>query len=146
MKGRRRVKEGFLNPETIETWIVYVCHLEGEGARQKIYSKCLWTGYGSMSQAHRFECVKNCSAAGFFTFNSFPCVSRMVHHPKDIPPTWHTGNCWKTQQRNSSWHKPVRLAPTNIPCSKALQYFVLPIHPLNGTHTQSMSQGLKLIL
>jgi hypothetical protein len=35
--------------------------------------------------------------------------------------------------------KPVRLAPTTIPCSMALKYFVLPIHPLNGTHTQSMS-------
>jgi hypothetical protein len=28
MKGRRRVKEGFLSLETIETWIVYVCHFE----------------------------------------------------------------------------------------------------------------------
>ena len=26
---------------------------------------------------------KNCNAAGFFTLNSFPCVSRMVHYPKD---------------------------------------------------------------
>jgi hypothetical protein len=33
-------------------------------------------------------CVKNCNAAGFFTFNSFQCVSRMVHHPKDIQTTW----------------------------------------------------------
>ena len=31
--------------------------------------------------------------------------------------------------------KPVRLAPTTIPSSKALKYFVLPIHPLYGTHT-----------
>jgi hypothetical protein len=30
MKGRRQVKEGFLSLETIETWIVYVCHSEGE--------------------------------------------------------------------------------------------------------------------
>jgi hypothetical protein len=36
--------------------------------------------------------------------------------------------------------KPVRLADTIVPCSKALKSFVLPIHPLNGTHTQSMSQ------
>ena len=52
----------------------------------------------------------------------------------------------KTQQCCSSWHKPVRLAPTTISHSKALTFFVLPIHPLNGTHTQSMSQlsqGLK---
>ena len=52
----------------------------------------------------------------------------------------HTGNCWarKTQERCSSWHKPVRLAPTTIPRSKALQSFVLSIHPLDGTHTHSM--------
>ena len=31
--------------------------------------------------------------------------------------------------------KPVHLAPTTIPCSKALKYVGLPIHPLNGTHT-----------
>jgi hypothetical protein len=33
MKGRRQVKEGFLS---LETWIVYVCHSEGEWTRQKI--------------------------------------------------------------------------------------------------------------
>jgi hypothetical protein len=33
MKGRRHVKEGFLS---LETWIVYVCHLKGEWARQNI--------------------------------------------------------------------------------------------------------------
>jgi hypothetical protein len=36
MKGRRWVKEGFLSIETIGTWIVYVCHSEGEWARQNI--------------------------------------------------------------------------------------------------------------
>ena len=35
MKGRRQVKEAFLCFETIETWIVYVCHSEGEWARHK---------------------------------------------------------------------------------------------------------------
>ena len=34
MKGRRQVKEGSLSLETIETWIKYVCHSEGEWARQ----------------------------------------------------------------------------------------------------------------
>ena len=42
--------------------------------------------------------------------------------------------------------KPVRLAPTTIPRSKALRSFILPIHLLNGTHTQSMSQGLKILI
>jgi hypothetical protein len=36
MKVRRQVKEGFLSLETIKTWIVYVCHLEGKWARQNI--------------------------------------------------------------------------------------------------------------
>jgi hypothetical protein len=43
----------------------------------------------------------------------------------------------------------VRLAPTTTPHSKALTAFVMPIHPLNGTHTQSISQlcqGLKILL
>jgi hypothetical protein len=30
LKVRRQVKEGFLSLETIETWIVYVCHSEVE--------------------------------------------------------------------------------------------------------------------
>jgi hypothetical protein len=32
--------------------------------------------------------VKNCNAAEFLMLNSLPCVSRMVHHPKNIQPTW----------------------------------------------------------
>ena len=40
--------------------------------------------------------------------------------------------------------KPVRLAPTSIPSSKAHTYFVLPIHPLNGTQTQFKSQLSQL--
>jgi hypothetical protein len=36
MKERRPVKEGFFRLETIETWVVYVCHSEGEWARQNI--------------------------------------------------------------------------------------------------------------
>ena len=48
---------------------------------------------GSRCQALQFECVKTCNAVGFFILNSFLCVSRAVHHPKDIQPTWH--NCGK---------------------------------------------------
>jgi hypothetical protein len=49
----------------------------------------------------------------------------------------HMGNCWawKPQLRCSSWRKPVCQA--TIPCSKVLKSFVLTIHPLKGTHTQS---------
>jgi hypothetical protein len=42
----------------------------------------------------------------------------------------------------------VRLAPTTLPCSKALS-FVLTIHLLNSTHTHAMSQlsqGLEILL
>jgi hypothetical protein len=74
MKGRRQVKEGFISFETI---IVYVCNSEGEWARQKIEVPLNWVW---------FECVKTCNAAEFFTHNHFPCVSRMVHHQKDIQP------------------------------------------------------------
>lgn len=47
--------------------------------------KCLLNGewYCSRCQAHRLKCVRNCNAAGFFMHNSFLCVSRKVHHPKD---------------------------------------------------------------
>jgi hypothetical protein len=33
MKERRQVKEGSLSLETMETWLVYVSHSEGEWAR-----------------------------------------------------------------------------------------------------------------
>ena len=33
MKRRQQVKDRFLSLETIETWIVYVCHSEGEFER-----------------------------------------------------------------------------------------------------------------
>jgi hypothetical protein len=36
MKGRKQVKEGFLRLETIETWIVGVCHSEDEWTRLNI--------------------------------------------------------------------------------------------------------------
>ena len=62
-------------------------------------------------------CANNCNAAGCFTLNSFPCVSRTVHHPKDIQPTWH--NCGKHWSHNWAsipverfWHL-VEYAPTN---------------------------------
>jgi hypothetical protein len=36
MKGRRQVKKTFSSLDTIEAWIVYVCHSEGEWEKQKI--------------------------------------------------------------------------------------------------------------
>ena len=46
------------------------------------------------------------------------------------------------------WHKPLRLAPTTIPHTPLKRHLFF-LHPLNGTHTQSMSQlfpGLKIPL
>jgi hypothetical protein len=51
--------------------------------------------------------------------------------------------CGKTQQHYSSWNKAWNLLTYPVQC------FVLAIHPLNGTHTQSMSQlsqCLKILL
>ena len=67
-----------------------MCAIQKVNGRDKIL-RGLWMGYDSRCQAHRSECVKNCNAAVLFTLNSFPCVSRMVRHPKDIQPSWH--NC-----------------------------------------------------
>jgi hypothetical protein len=36
MKGKSQVKEGFLSLQTIKTWIVYVCHSEGEWESQNV--------------------------------------------------------------------------------------------------------------
>ena len=69
----------------IETWIVYVCHSE-----QDIRIWCFWTKDGSRCHAHLCQELQR---GWVFTLNSFLCVSRMVHHPKDIEPTWH--NCGK---------------------------------------------------
>ena len=63
----------------------------------------------------------------------------------DGPFLIHTGNCAVALET----FKPVSLAPTTVPHPKVLQYFVLSIHPLHGTHTHSMSklsQGLKILL
>ena len=38
--------EGFLSLESNETWIVYVCHSEGEWARQKIYIRKVFLMFG----------------------------------------------------------------------------------------------------
>ena len=70
-----------------------------------------------------------------------------------VDHSWFT---WETVERENPSSvavldtlKPVHLAPTTLPRSKALKLFVLPIHPLNVTHTQSMSQlsqGLKILI
>jgi hypothetical protein len=68
----------------------------------------------------------------------------------DTHYTWETVECEKPSSiAVLDSLEPVCLAQTTIPLSKALQYFVMHIHPPNGTHTQSMSQlsqGLNILL
>ena len=68
---------------------------------------------------------------------------------------WVVDHSWYTQetverekpiQRCSSWHKPVHLAPTTIPCSKVLKYFVLPIHPQCHTYCNCNKRWLYKVL
>jgi hypothetical protein len=54
MTGRRQVK-GLLSLETIETWIEWARYLT-------VFE---WGIVVGRCQVHRFECVKNCNAAGF---------------------------------------------------------------------------------
>jgi hypothetical protein len=54
--------------------------------------------------------------------------------------TWETVECEKPSSvAVLDTLKPVRQAPTTILRSKALKCFVLPIHPLSDTYTQSVS-------
>ena len=49
MNERRQVKEGFLSLDNFETRIVYMCHAEGEWARQKINAfRSVWNSIGGM--------------------------------------------------------------------------------------------------
>jgi hypothetical protein len=61
--------------------------------------------------------VKNCNAAGFFTLNSFPCVSRMVHHPKDIH---NCGKYWSQHGTPSLWNA---FDTLQSPCPDELRLF-----------------------
>jgi hypothetical protein len=58
---------------------------------------------------------------------------------------WVTSNCWvwKIQQCCSSWHKPVRLAHTTIPRSKALKSFVLIYN--HGLHRPNLDDAGPIV-
>ena len=80
--------------------------------------KCLWTGYGSWCQKHRFV-SRTATLLGF----SSSTVSRLY-------------------QEFNATHSCVKLSGDPLADGPFLvhTYVVLPIHPLNGTHTQSLSQ------
>jgi hypothetical protein len=73
----------------------------------------------------------------------FPQLCQVAGYPMGGGPFLiHMGNCWawNTQQRCSSWHKLVHLAPTTIPNSKALKYLYLANSPSEWhTHTIHVS-------
>jgi hypothetical protein len=76
-----------------------------------------------------------------------PTLPRVVSNWLDVDPFCDTHGetveCEKpisvAHSNRCAWHF------TTLPRSKKLQYFVLPIHHLNGTHTQCMSRGVKNI-
>ena len=93
MKGMRQVQEGFLSPESTETWIVCVCHSEGDlnAFQQGMVIGARRTGLS----------LSRMVAAGMFTLNRFPCV----HHPKENKPTWHNcGKHWSQYGPASLWN------------------------------------------
>ena len=52
---------------------------------------------------------------------SFPCVSRMVHHPKNIHPTWHNcGKHWSQHGPASPWNT---FDTLKSPCHNELRLF-----------------------
>jgi hypothetical protein len=85
MKGRRKVTQ-WLKPWDMDC----MCAIRVENGQDKRF-RCLWTGYGSRCQVHRF--VSWTATLLDFSHSSFPCVSRMVH-PKDIQPTWQLWEAW----------------------------------------------------
>ena len=90
MKGRRQVKDVFVILETIERWNVCVpLMVNGQDKRLSAFEWGIVVGVKRTS----LNVSTNCNAAGFYTLNSFLCVSRMIHHPKDIQPTQQ--NCGK---------------------------------------------------
>jgi hypothetical protein len=112
-RRRRQVKEGFWFMDCV---CVCVCAIQRVKGQDRNNVSAFVQGLVAA------VCVKNCNAAGFLTLNSFPCVSRMVHHPKDIQPTWQV---WEALE--STWARipvePFRhfvesMPPTNWGCSE----------------------------
>ena len=120
-----------------------VCPIRRANGQDKIF-KCLWTGYGSRCQTHRFECVNNCNVAEFF--NSFLCNKNgppPKGHPDNLTqmlPTvvsswlvvlWlvaHSWYPWEAVQRCSSWHTQTGVSGTyyHTPYKRHLNLLSLP--------------------
>ena len=118
MKGRRQVKGHFFKPW--DNWHeLCMSAIQRVNGQDNIF-KCLWTGYGSTCQVHWFV-SRTATLVGFSTTNSFLCVSRTVHHPKNIQPIWHNFvKLWRHGPESlcNAWHLVVR-ASANWGCSKS---------------------------
>ena len=93
MKERRQVKEGFLSFETIETWIVYVSHSEGEWARQKNASAF---EQGMVVSARRTGLRQELQCCWVFHTQPFPGYINKGHPAKfDTTVGSQHGPCWR---------------------------------------------------
>ena len=102
-------------------WLVLLDSAVLTGSVRLSCSDWFCSEYASRCQMHRFECVKSCNAAVFFTLKGFLCVSRMIHHPKDIQPTWHNcGKHWSQHRPASLWNAFYTLWS---PCPNELRLF-----------------------
>ena len=81
MKGRRQVKEGLLR---FETWIVYVCHSEGETTSLSAFERGRIVGDDSRCQMHLF--VSRTATLLGFSRSTVSCLYQE----------------WSTTQRTSS--------------------------------------------
>ena len=102
----------------VKAMIPYLCHL-----LKPLKSVNRLRGGDRLKTWIVYVCQKNCNTAGFFTLNSFLCVSRMVHHPMDIQPTWHNcGKLWSqhgTASLCNAFSSPIRVpALMNWGCSE----------------------------
>ena len=83
MKRRRQVKEGLLSLETIETWIVYVCHSEGEWA-ETTYLSAVEQGMVVVARHISLSVSRTASLLGF-SRSTVSCVyQKWSNLPKDI--------------------------------------------------------------
>ena len=100
------------------------------------------------SEQPQFVRGKDSKRCQVFHRDAGPCWHQCF--PQLCPIGWMSFGWWTILDKQGkllSVKNPAALqyhTPTTIPCSKALKLFVLPIHPLSGTHTIQVSIVLRL--